>query len=54
MFLEKINNTEDLRKLRHEDLEVLSSEIREYIIDIISKNGGHLASSLGVVEQYPE
>jgi 1-deoxy-D-xylulose-5-phosphate synthase len=40
----------DLRRLREEQLDELCGEIREKIIEVVSKNGGHLASSLGVVE----
>lgn len=50
MLLEKINSVEELRKLSIENFPRLSYEIRELIIDVVSKNGGHLASSLGVVE----
>jgi len=50
MFLEKINSVDDLKKLSVKDLDILAEEIREYIIDVVSKNGGHIASSLGVVE----
>ncbi|OGL39637.1 MAG: 1-deoxy-D-xylulose-5-phosphate synthase [Candidatus Schekmanbacteria bacterium GWA2_38_11] len=50
MILEKVENPEDLKKLSLKELDVLASEIRELIIQITSKNGGHLASSLGVVE----
>ncbi len=50
MLLEKINNPKDLKKLKPADLDGLAGEVREYILDVISKNGGHLASSLGVVE----
>ena len=49
-MLEKINNTEDLKKLNLKEKNILAQEIREYIIEIVSKNGGHLASNLGVVE----
>ncbi|MBR6113488.1 MAG: 1-deoxy-D-xylulose-5-phosphate synthase, partial [Bacilli bacterium] len=49
-MLERINNTNDIKKLTTREKVVLSSEIRDYIIDIVSKNGGHLASNLGVVE----
>ncbi len=49
-FLEKINSPEDLKKMSKNDLPLLASEIREIIIDVVSKNGGHLAPSLGVVE----
>ena len=50
MFLENINSVRDLKKLRVNDLDPLAEEIREYIIDVVSKNGGHIASSLGVVD----
>jgi len=49
-FLEKINSPADLKKMSRKDLPLLASEIREVIIDVVSKNGGHLAPSLGVVE----
>ncbi|MDR2860247.1 MAG: 1-deoxy-D-xylulose-5-phosphate synthase [Elusimicrobiota bacterium] len=50
MILENINNPKDLKQLKKEDLPVLAAEIREKIIQDISKSGGHLASSLGVVD----
>jgi len=50
MFLEKINGPSDLRSLKINQLKTLATETREYIIEIISQNGGHLASSLGAVE----
>lgn len=50
MLLEKINSTEDLRKIPVEQLPLLALEIRQKIIDVVSKTGGHLASSLGAVE----
>ena len=49
-MLEKINNPSDLKKLEKSELVELAGEIRSLIIDIVSKTGGHLASSLGVVE----
>jgi 1-deoxy-D-xylulose-5-phosphate synthase len=49
-ILETINSPCDLKKLKKEELPNLAQEIREEIIDVISKNGGHLASSLGVVD----
>lgn len=49
-FLENINSPLDLKKISRKDLPVLASEIRKVIIDVVSKNGGHLAPSLGVVE----
>lgn len=49
-MLEKINEPKDLRKLNIEEKEILAQELREYILEVISKNGGHLASNLGVIE----
>lgn len=49
-FLPGINSPADLKKLRVQDLAVLADEIRDLIIRTVSKNGGHLASSLGSVE----
>ncbi len=48
--LEKVKSPEDLRKLSLEEKKILAKEIRELIIDVTSKNGGHVASNLGVVE----
>ena len=49
-MLEKVNNTEDLKKLTLKEKEELAKDIRKYIIEVISNNGGHIASNLGVVE----
>ena len=49
-ILNKINSPSDLKCLPRSDLPALAAEIRKTIIDVVSKNGGHLASSLGVVE----
>ncbi|MCG8683430.1 MAG: 1-deoxy-D-xylulose-5-phosphate synthase, partial [Desulfobacterales bacterium] len=49
-FLEKINTPEDLKQLSRKDLGFLAQELRHRIIEVVSKNGGHLASSLGAVE----
>lgn len=49
-ILPNINSPEDLRKLNSEKLELLAAEIREFIIENVHLTGGHLASSLGVVE----
>ena len=49
-MLEKINSPEDVKKLTLNQKEELAEEIRKYIIEIVSENGGHLASNLGVVE----
>lgn len=49
-LLEKIEFPADLKKLTEDDLPQLCSEIREYIIEVISANPGHLGASLGAVE----
>jgi 1-deoxy-D-xylulose-5-phosphate synthase len=49
-LLESIEDPEDIRTLTVNQLELLADEIRELIIETISKNGGHLSSNLGVVE----
>jgi len=49
-ILENLRSPADLKHLPLEELKRLAEEIRERIIDTVSKNGGHLASSLGVVE----
>lgn len=49
-LLDKINSPKDLKELNISELPALCSEIREFVIDAVSKNGGHLAPNLGVVE----
>ncbi len=49
-MLEKINEPKDLKKLSLRELKELAKEIRERIIDVTSKHGGHVAPGLGVVE----
>lgn len=49
-ILDKVNSVEDLKKLNYKEKKQLAEELRKMIIDIVSKNGGHLASNLGVVE----
>jgi 1-deoxy-D-xylulose-5-phosphate synthase len=49
-YLPKINSPADLRKLSVAELKIVSNEVREFIIDTISKVGGHLGSGLGTVE----
>jgi len=49
-ILDHINSPADLKGLELADLETLASEIRDLIIETVSRNGGHLAPSLGVVE----
>ena len=50
MILERIEKANDIKKLKWEELDVLAAEIREFLVDKVSKTGGHLASNLGVVE----
>jgi len=50
MFLENIKSPDDLKKLSQDKLPILAKEIRKKIINVVSKTGGHLASSLGAVE----
>lgn len=50
LLLQKIDSPADLKKLDLKQLAVLSDELRQYIIDVVSIHGGHLAASLGVVE----
>ncbi len=49
-FLGQSNFPADLKKLNISELEILATEIREKMIETVSKNGGHLSSNLGVVE----
>jgi 1-deoxy-D-xylulose-5-phosphate synthase len=49
-FLETINSPQDLKKLTIPQLKKLAEEVRELILNTVCKTGGHLASSLGVVE----
>jgi len=50
MILDNISNPDDLKKLSREELVALAAELRQEIIAVVSKNGGHLAPSLGVVD----
>jgi 1-deoxy-D-xylulose-5-phosphate synthase len=50
MILDKVHNAKDLRSLPLEELPALAGEVRQEILDVVSKTGGHLASSLGVVD----
>ena len=49
-YLDKVNSPEDLKKLPYSALPDYCEEVRRFLIDNISKNGGHLSSNLGVVE----
>lgn len=50
MILERINKVNDIKELNWDELDVLASEVRQFLVEKISENGGHLASNLGVVE----
>lgn len=49
-MLERIQKANDIKELNYDEMEVLAGEIREFLIEKISRTGGHLASNLGVVE----
>src|SRR6056300_808677 len=49
-FLSKINFPKDLKKLKLDELKILNDELRTFTIETVSKTGGHLGASLGVVE----
>ena len=48
--IEKIKNPSFLKNLKNEELYILASDIRKFIIDNVAKTGGHLSSNLGVVD----
>ncbi len=50
MILERIQKENDIKTLTPKELDILRDEIREFLVESISKTGGHLASNLGVVE----
>lgn len=50
MVLDKIKEPNDIKNLKESELPILAKEIREFLIQKISENGGHLASNLGTVE----
>ena len=49
-ILDRISSPEDLRKIPEKEIPQLAREIRDYLIETVTKTGGHLASNLGVVE----
>lgn len=49
-LIDKINSPKDLKELKISQLKLLAEEIRKLIIEVVAKNGGHLAPNLGVVE----
>ena len=50
MLLDRVGSPADLRALSYEELDQLAAEIRDFIVDAVSANGGHLGSNLGAVE----
>lgn len=50
MVLERIRKANDIKKLNWDEMTVLAAEIRQFLVEHISKTGGHLASNLGAVE----
>ncbi|MBR0208557.1 MAG: 1-deoxy-D-xylulose-5-phosphate synthase, partial [Oscillospiraceae bacterium] len=48
--MENIESSNDVKKLNNEELQPLCAEIRSFLVESVSKTGGHLASNLGVVE----
>ncbi len=49
-LLQRINSPADMKELSREELQQLTDELRQYIIDVVSIHGGHFAASLGVTE----
>lgn len=49
-ILDRLNSYYDLKRLNNVELTILADDIRKFLIDKVSKTGGHLASNLGVVE----
>ena len=49
-LLDKVNSPKDLKKLSRSELVTLCDEMRDFIIESVSKTGGHLSSNLGVIE----
>ena len=50
MILDRINSPKDVKKITKEEKKLLANELRKLILDVVSKNGGHLASNLGIIE----
>ncbi|NUQ80721.1 MAG: 1-deoxy-D-xylulose-5-phosphate synthase [Bacteroidetes bacterium] len=49
-LLARINTPADLKTLSQDELKTLAVELRDYVLDVVSQNGGHLGASLGVIE----
>src|SRR5205085_11693835 len=50
MLLDSVSSPADLRRLSYPELDQLSAEIREFIVEAVTEHGGHLGSNLGAVE----
>jgi len=50
MILDRIHSPSDVKALSHRECEILSAEIRDFLVDAVSRTGGHLGSNLGIVE----
>ena len=53
-ILDRVTEPADLKALSHAELSTLCTEIRDYIVDVVSQKGGHLGASLGVVDRDKE
>ena len=49
-ILDRVNDPKDIKKLTNAELQQLSNELRDFVVNVVSKTGGHLASNLGVAE----
>ena len=49
-LIDSLDFPRDIRKLSDKDTEIISDELREFLIESVSKTGGHLSSNLGVVD----
>ena len=49
-ILDNIKNPENIKQLTLEELQILSEDIRTFLLEHVSKTGGHLGSNLGIVE----
>ncbi|MCX5776497.1 MAG: 1-deoxy-D-xylulose-5-phosphate synthase [Candidatus Firestonebacteria bacterium] len=49
-ILDRVNDPKDIKKLSPVELQQLSNELRDFVVNVVSKTGGHLASNLGVAE----
>ena len=49
-YIDGISSIEDFRRIPEDELDSLAAEIREFLVQSVSRTGGHLASNLGVVE----